>query len=86
MTWTEEEIEEWEHDEWLRMEALGGPLLTEVWEEQIEKKRRIQEGEEEEEEMEEDPYEKEERLRWKEEERKAREAYFKEIEEEKEAM
>ena len=37
VTWTEEEIEEWEHDEWLRMEAMGGPSLTEVWEEQREK-------------------------------------------------
>ena len=80
--WTEEEIEEWEHDEWLRMEVVGGPSIREILEEQMEKRRRRQEGEEEEEEMEEDPYENEERLKWKEEERKAREAYFKEIEEE----
>ena len=87
VTWSEEETEKWEHDEWLRMEAMGDEAysFTKAWEEQEEKKRRIEEGEEEEEEMWEEPYEKEERLRWKEEEEKAREAYFKEIKEEEEA-
>ena len=65
VTWNEEEIEEWLHEEWLRVEAMGGEgfTLSEVWEEQEAKKRRTEEGEEEEEEMEEDPYEKEERQR-----------------------
>ena len=70
VTWNEEEIEEWEHDEWLRIEAMGGEAYSKAWEEQEEKKRRIEEGEEEEEDPyeDDDPYEKEERLRWKEEE------------------
>ena len=82
VTWGAEEEEEWLHDEWLRIEAMGGEAYTKVWEEQEAKKRSKEEEREEEEEMEEDPYEKEERQRWKREEEEAREAYLKKIKEE----
>jgi hypothetical protein len=63
VTWSAEEEEEWLHDKWLRVEAMGDEAYTKVWEEQEAKKRSKEEGREEEEEMEEDPDEKEERQR-----------------------
>ena len=82
--WTAEEIEEWEHDEWLKLHEMGDEAYKEV-EEEFERRRWSEEEEnKEDEEMEEGPYEKEERKRWREEEEKAREAYFLEIRQEEE--
>ena len=67
--WSAEEVEEWEHDQWLKIQEMGDEAYRKV---------------EEEGEMEEDPYEKEERRRWQEEEERAKEAYFQEIKEEEE--
>ena len=67
--WSAEEVEEWEHDQWLKIQEMGDEAYMKV---------------EEEDEMEEDPYEEEERRRWQEEEERAKEAYFQEIKEEEE--
>ena len=63
--WSAEEIEEWEHDEWLKVQEMGDEAYTKV-EEEYERRRWSEEEENaEEEEMEEDPYEEEERRRWR---------------------
>ena len=72
--WTAEEIEEWEHDEWLKLQERGEEAYKEV-EDEFERRNE----EEEDEDVYEDPYEKEERRIWKEEEEKAKEEYFKKI-------
>ena len=77
--WTAEEIEEHEHDEWLKLQERGEEAYKEV-----EDEFRRRNEEEEEEDVYEDPYEKEERRIWKEEEEKAKEEYFKMIREEEE--
>ena len=77
--WTAEEIEEWEHDEWLKLQERGEEAYKEV-EDEFERRNE----EEEDEDVYEDPYEKEERRIWKEEEEKAKEEYFKKIREEEE--
>ena len=67
--WSAAEIEEWEHDRWLKIKEMGEDFYK---------------NEEEEDEMEDDPYEEEERRRWQEEEERAKEAFFQEIKKEEE--
>ena len=57
-TWSPEQIKEYEHDEWLRAEAMGGESLTDIWGRLEAERRNKEEEREEEEEPEEDPYEK----------------------------
>ena len=83
-TWSAEEVEEWLHEEWLRVQEMGDEAYTKVEEEEEEKRRSEEKKKEEQEEMEEDPYEEEERKRWKSEEEEAKGAYLKKIEEEEE--
>ena len=67
--WSAAEIEEWEHDRWLKIQEMGDDFYK---------------NEEDNDEMKEDPYEEEERRRWQEEEERAKEAYFQEIKKEEE--
>ena len=67
--WSDAQIEEWEHDIWLKIQEIGNDFYND---------------EEEDKEMEGDPFEEEERRRWQEEEERAKEAYFQEIKKEEE--
>ena len=60
-SWSEEQIEEWEHDRWLKIQEMGDDFYKD---------------EEDNEEMEVDPFEEEERVRWQEEEEKAKKCLF----------
>ena len=66
----EEQIEAWEHDRWLLMQELGDDYY------------KLQNRDDED--IEEDPFEEEERVKWQEEEEKAKATYFKMIKEEEE--
>ena len=65
--WSKEQIEAWQHDRWLLRQELGEDYM-------IHKETNH--------EYEEDPFEVEQRIKWQEEEEKARVDYFKMIEEE----
>ena len=65
-SWSEEQIEEWEHDRWLKIQEMGNDFYKD------------------DQDMEVDPFEEEERVRWQEEEEKAKASYFKMIKEEEE--
>ena len=71
--WSDEQIEEWEHDRWLKIQEMG-----------VTYNPNFNKDEEDEEEMEGDLFEEEERRRLQEEEEKAKEAYFQMIKEEEE--
>ena len=69
-SWDEDQIEAWEHDRWLLMQELGDDYY----------KLHNRDDED----IEEDPFEEEERVKWQEEEEKAKATYFKMIKEEEE--
>ena len=62
-SWDEEQIEAWEHDQWLLMQELGDNYYK------IHNRN--------DQDREEDPFEEEERVRWQEEEEEAKAKYFK---------
>ena len=64
---SEEQIEEWEHNKWLKMQEMGG----EIYDPDFNFLK--------EEETEDDPFEEEERRKWQMEEEETKEAYFKKI-------
>ena len=70
--WSEEQIEEWEHDKWLEMQEMGGEIYKPDF-------KFLKEDE-----TEDIPFEEEKRRKWQKEEEQAKEAYFKEIEKEEE--
>ena len=63
-----EQIEEWEHDKWLKMQEMRG---WNIWP-QLQFSQRKGDTEQ--------PFEEEERRKWQKEEEEAKEVYFKEIE------
>ena len=63
-SWSEEEIEEWEHNRWLKMQEMGG----EIYDPDFNFLK--------DEETEDNPFKEEERRRWQKEEEEAKEAYF----------
>ena len=69
-SWDEDQKEAWEHDRWLLMQELGDDYY----------KLHNRDDED----IEEDPFEEEERVKWQEEEEKAKATYFKMIKEEEE--
>ena len=68
--WSEEQIEEWEHDKWLKMQEMRG----EIYDPDFNFFK--------EEEIENNPFKDEERRKWQQEEEEAKEAHFQMIEEE----
>ena len=78
-TWSAEEIEEWQHDEWLRVQEMGNEAYIKVEEEEERKRWSEEEKNKEKEEMEKDPCKEEQRKRWKREEEESDEQYLKEI-------
>ena len=66
-SWDAEQLEAWEHDRWLLMQELGDNYY----------KLHIRDNQD----SEKDPFEAEERVRWKEKEEEAKYKYFKMIEE-----
>ena len=67
-SWTEDQIEAWEHDMWLVMQEQGNDFYKD--------------NQDQDEEV--DPIEEEERVKWQEEEERAKATYFKMIKEEEE--
>ena len=62
-SWTEDQIEEWEHDRWLEMQEQGNDFY--------------EDDQDQDEEV--DPFEEEERVKWQEAEERAKASYFKMI-------
>ena len=72
--WSEEQIEEWEHNRWLKMQEMGGHIYD----------PNFNKDKKDDKETEGNPFEEEERRRWQKEEKEAKQAYFQMIKEEEE--
>ena len=69
-SWDEDQIKAWEHDRWLLMQELGNDYY------------KLHNRDDHDSEV--DPFEEEERVKWQEEEKRAKASYFKMIKEEEE--